>query len=222
MPLTGCAMHFLSASIVVIVDELIPIAAAIAAGSRPWGVPNTVSNPGTPRCGRVEKMPPPSLLITIKVQLISSRLINPVKSWRNERSPKMAKVCLLADAIPNAVEMLPSIPAKPRLAYVATPVRGVAKPSKSRIGRDEDTTNELPTGSAAAISLAIVASVNPFNASIFFLHRAAYFCHCANHSSLAGCVLSEGISVNRLSALRSLSTVAIRGSMTIWVGANFI
>jgi len=68
---------------------------------------------------------------------------------------------LLADAIPRAVEIFPSIPAKPRFAYVVTPSRGVANPSKSRIGRDDETKSVEPAGIPAAISLAIIASVNP-------------------------------------------------------------
>ena len=72
----------------------IPIDLAISAGLSPCGVPNTVSKPCEPRCGKVEKIPPPSLLITTNLQLISSLLIKPVKSYRNERSPKTAIVAV--------------------------------------------------------------------------------------------------------------------------------
>ena len=64
------------------------------AGFNPWGVPKTVSKPVTPRCGSVEKIPPPSLLITMKRQLIASLFTSPVKSCKKERSPSTAIVAL--------------------------------------------------------------------------------------------------------------------------------
>jgi len=96
-----------------------------------------------------------------------------------------------------------------------TSLRGVANPSRSRIGREDETKSDVAFGNAAANSLAMVASVKPVSSEIFFAHRVANFFHCANHSSLAAWALRVGISVNRLSACLSLSTVAMRGSIAI-------
>ena len=74
--------------------------------------------------------------------------------------------------------MLPSIPANPRLAYVVTPLRGVANPSRSRIGREDETKRAAPSGIPAAISLAIDASFQPSSSVITFAQRCEYFAHC--------------------------------------------
>ena len=120
----------------------IPIDAAIAAGSNPCGVPKTLSKPATPLCGKVEKIPPPSLLMTNIRQLITSRVINPVKSWRKAKSPMSAKEFFRAVAIPSALEIFPSIPANPRLAKVSRPFRGVAK--DQRTSKKLECPNENP------------------------------------------------------------------------------
>ena len=79
--------------------------------------------------------------------------------------------------MPRAVEIFPSIPAKPRLAKVSTPIRGDAKPSMSRIGRDDEIKSEVPDGRFLANSLAIVASDHPAKSATNFEARAPYFCH---------------------------------------------
>ena len=88
----GADNSLLSWAILEIVDAGIPKELAIAAGSKPCGVPKTVSNPSAPRCGRVENIPPPSLLITINLQLMFSCVIKPVMSWRKAKSPRTANV----------------------------------------------------------------------------------------------------------------------------------
>ena len=43
------------------------------------------------------------------------------------------------------------MPASPRLAKVSTPSRATAKPSRSRIGREDEMKSEVPVGTPAAI-----------------------------------------------------------------------
>ena len=62
--------------------------------------------------------------------------------------------------------MFPSIPARPRFAYVVTPVRGVAKASKSLIGREDEINNAVSLAISAAIVFAITASFQPSRESI--------------------------------------------------------
>ena len=57
---------------------------------------------------------------------------------------------------------------------------------------------------------------------MLFLARVENLSHCASQSSDALRTSRFGICVKRLSALRSVSTVAIRGSITICVGASLI
>ena len=67
-----------------------PRPAATFSKSKPCGVPNTVSNPATPACGRVEKMPPPSLLIAMIRKLAAVFPTNPVRSCKKAKSPMIA------------------------------------------------------------------------------------------------------------------------------------
>jgi len=53
--------------------------------------------------------------------------------------------------MPKAVDRLPSMPAKPRLANTSTPVLGAAKASKSLIGREDATYKDEPFGRFSAI-----------------------------------------------------------------------
>ena len=66
------------------------------------------------------------------------------------------------------MEIFPSIPARPRFAYTSTPVRGVAKPSRSLIGREEETNSAVSFGIAAAMVRAMTASFQPSNDAISF------------------------------------------------------
>ena len=65
------------------------------------------------------------------------------------------------------------MPAKPLLAKVTTPPRGRAKPSRSRIGRDDETKNAVSLGIAAAIVRAITASFQPSRDATSFLVLSA-------------------------------------------------
>ena len=68
----------------------------------------------------------------------------------------------------------------------------------------------------------MLASFQPSISLITFAQRCEYLCHWAIHSSDATWVCSVGIEVNFLSAVRSLSIVAMRGSITHWTGANLM
>ncbi|CAB5076994.1 unannotated protein [freshwater metagenome] len=83
--------------------------------------------------------------------------------------------------------MLPSIPARPRFAYVVTPLRGVAKPSMSLIGRDEAINTAESFGIAAEITAAIWASFQPSFSLITLAQRVENLFHCAIQSCDAGC-----------------------------------
>ena len=124
-------------------------------------------------------------------------------------------VSLRWDAIPSAVEILPSMPANPRLAKVSTPVRADAKPSRSLIGLDDEIKSEVPVGIAAPISRAIRASDHCEISPTILAARCEYFCHFSTYSESAGCTSTLGSCRNFWLAMRSESTVAIRGSITI-------
>ena len=143
-----------------------PSPAAIFSKSKPCGVPKTVSNPATLACGNVENIPPPSLLIAMIRKLAEVAPTKPVKSCKKAKSPIIAVALWRAVAMPKAVEMFPSMPAKPRLAKVSIPVRGLAKLSKSRIGLEEAMNtapvNWLPNSRAKALSDQLEISFTSF------------------------------------------------------------
>ena len=116
--------------------------------------------------------------------------------------------------------MFPSMPARPRLANVSTPVRADAKASMSRIGRDEDTNNVVPSFMLAATVRAKTGSDHSVIFSNSFAVRSENFCHFSNHSESASFDSRIGICVKRLSAFLSVSTVAIRESITICLSAD--
>ena len=116
--------------------------------------------------------------------------------------------------MPRALEILPSMPANPRLAKVSTPSRGVANASISLIGRDDETNNEEPLGKSFEISRAIVASFHPSSWATTFALLSPNFFHVDTQASSASDLSNSGIAIKRLSAVLSESTVAIRGSIT--------
>ena len=78
------------------------------------------------------------------------------------------------------------MPASPRLAKVSTPVRAAAKPSRSRIGRDEEIKSEVPVGIPDAISRATSCSDHVEISATIFCARSEYFFHFSAYSASAG------------------------------------
>ena len=85
-------------------------------------MPNTCSKPFDPACGKVEKIPPPLLSITKILRFSFGVLVRAEISCKNVKSPMMELVVSCSCAIPNTVEIFPSIPAKPRLAKTKIPL----------------------------------------------------------------------------------------------------
>ena len=112
------------------------------------------------------------------------------------------------------------MPAKPRLAKVSMPMRAVANASISRTGRDEETNNVVPFLMFAASVRAKTGSDHCVIFSNSFVHLSENFCHFSNHSESASFDSRIGICVKRLSAFLSVSTVAIRESITICLSAD--
>ena len=93
--------------------------------------------PGRPPSGRVPVSPSPSS--------------SPVRSCRNVRSPISANagpppVRACTSAAPTAVEIVPSMPATPRLARTVRSPRGTASRSTSRTGVEDPSTSREPAG----------------------------------------------------------------------------
>ena len=103
-----------------------------------------------------------------------------MRSCRNARSARTANVALWAVAIPSAVEMFPSIPARPRLANVFNPLRAAPNASISRIGRDEAINSEAPSGKCCDISRAISGSDQVVISFTTLDARSEYLTHLAN------------------------------------------
>ena len=112
------------------------------------------------------------------------------------------------------------MPAKPRLANVSTPVRAVANASMSRTGREEETNNVVPFLMVAATVRARTGSDHSVIFSNSFVHLSENFCHFSSHSESASFDSRIGICVKRLSAFLSVSTVAIRESITTCLSAD--
>ena len=107
------------------------------------------------------------------------------------------------------------MPARPRLAKVSTPARATAKPSMSRMGREEEIKSAVPTGIAAPISRATSCSDQVEISATSFIARSEYFFHFSAYSASGVCTSRAGNWVNFCEALRSESTVAKRGSITM-------
>ena len=172
-----------------------PSPAAIFSKSKPCGIPNTVSKPATFACGRVEKIPPPSLLIAMMRKLAEVFPTKPVKSCKKAKSPIIAVALGRAVAIPSAVEMLPSIPASPRLAKVSIPVRGVAKLSRSRMGLD-DAMKTAPVNSTANSRAKALSDQLDISLTSLAVRRLNLR-HCSCQSGSAGLETTLGAAINR-------------------------
>ena len=88
--------------------------------------------------------------------------------------------------MPSAVEIFPSMPARPRFAKVSTPLRAAAKPSISRMGRDDETKSAVPVGIPTPISRATRASDQIERSATFFAARDEYFFQRSAYSMSAG------------------------------------
>ena len=88
-------------------------------------------------------------------------------------------------AIPSAVEIFPSIPARPRLAKVLIPLRAAPKASISRIGRDDAINSAAPSGKCCEISRAINGSDHSEISLTTLDVRSEYLAHLAIHSGSA-------------------------------------
>ena len=84
--------------------------------------------------------------------------------------------------MPTAVEIFPSMPARPRLANVSTPERALAKPSKSLTGLEEETNKVVPPLTLAATVRARTGSDHCETFSNSLAVRWENFCHFSNHS----------------------------------------
>ena len=77
------------------------------------------------------------------------------------------------------------MPANPRLAKVSTPVRAIANPSMSRMGREEEIKSDVPVGTPAAISRATSCSDHVEISLTSFAARSEYFFHLSAYSASA-------------------------------------
>ena len=91
--------------------------------------------------------------------------------------------------------MLPSIPAKPRLAKVSIPVRGVAKLSRSRMGLD-DAMKTAPVNSTANSRAKALSYQSDISLTSLAVRRLSLR-HCSCQSGSAGFETTLGAAINR-------------------------
>ncbi len=209
-----------------------PAARATSATRTPCGVPKTASKHSADVVrGVIEKMPPPSLLITTRVRSGRSGaapVSRPFWSCSRDRSPSSATarpaLCSWwACAAPTALETAPSMPLRPRLASTRRSDRGRMVRSTSRTGMLDPANSSEPEGSAAVRSRARRASVRPPSSRVRSRVSSAALsacCHSRSQSgSLSGCSGAPSRDTTAV-AVRAGSAQSFPGSTTTSRGAE--